>query len=137
MSAAAAACIFCKIIKGDIPSFKLFESDKVFAFLDIQPLSKGHALVIPKTHGAKLVDIPDDELAELLPVAKKLAVASGAIDFNVLQNNGRIAHQLVDHVHVHMIPKPNEEEGLVVGWPAKATDMKALEEIFKELKSKM
>jgi diadenosine tetraphosphate (Ap4A) HIT family hydrolase len=55
--------------------------------------------VIPKHHGAKLTDIPDDSLAELLPVAKKIAAASGVADFNILQNNGRIAHQIVDHVH--------------------------------------
>lgn len=98
---------------------KLFESDKTYAFLDINPLSRGHAvrihstrashlinsanvivqLVIPKHHGEKLTDIPDDCLAELLPVAKKIASAVGAKDFNILQNNGRIAHQEVDHVH--------------------------------------
>ncbi|GAW24987.1 hypothetical protein ANO14919_145850 [Xylariales sp. No.14919] len=98
-----AACIFCRIIKGEIPSFKLFESEKTLAFLDIGPLSKGHALVIPKFHGAKLTDIPDDHLAEILPVAKKLVSATGATDYNILQNNGRIAHQIVDHVHFHMV----------------------------------
>ncbi|CCX16544.1 HIT-like domain-containing protein [Pyronema domesticum] len=133
----SAACIFCKIIKGDIPCFKLYESAKVLAFLDIQPLSKGHALVIPKTHGEKLHDVPDDELAELLPIAKKLALAVGAVDYNILQNNGRIAHQEVDHVHVHMIPKPNETEGLTVGWPAQQTDMAKLKALLEELKPKM
>ncbi|KAK6360751.1 Adenosine 5'-monophosphoramidase [Orbilia blumenaviensis] len=132
-----AACIFCRIIKGEIPSFKLYDSPKVYAFLDIQPLSKGHALVIPKTHGEKLIDVPDDELAEMLPVAKKLALAVGVKDFNILQNNGRIAHQVVDHVHVHMIPKPNETEGLGVGWPAKQADMDELKAYYEELKSKM
>ncbi|KAJ5949368.1 hypothetical protein N7454_000952 [Penicillium verhagenii] len=133
----SAACIFCKIIKGDIPSFKLFESDKVFAFLDIQPLSRGHALVIPKFHGAKLTDIPDEDLLEILPVAKKIAKASGATDFNILQNNGRIAHQVVDHVHFHMIPKPNEQEGMSIGWPTQATDMDKLKALHEELKAKM
>ncbi|KAL2009769.1 hypothetical protein VTN00DRAFT_5576 [Thermoascus crustaceus] len=133
----SAACVFCKIIKGDIPSFKLFESDKVLAFLDIQPLSRGHALVIPKFHGAKLTDIPDEDLTEILPVAKKLAKAVGAENYNILQNNGRPAHQVVDHVHFHMIPKPNEAEGLGVGWPAQATDMEKLKELHAELKSKM
>lgn len=131
------ACIFCKIIKGEIPSFKLFESDKVFAFLDIQPLSRGHALVIPKFHGVKLTDIPDDYLTELLPVAKKIAVATGTEDFNILQNNGRVAHQQVDHVHFHVIPKPNETEGLGIKWPQQATDMDKLKALFEELKSKM
>ncbi|EPS33238.1 hypothetical protein PDE_08200 [Penicillium oxalicum 114-2] len=137
MSSSSAACIFCKIIKGDIPSFKLFESDKVFAFLDIQPLSRGHALVIPKYHGAKLTDIPDDDLLEVLPVAKKIALASGATDFNILQNNGRIAHQVVDHVHFHMIPKPNEKEGLGIQWPTKETEMDKLKALHEEILSKM
>ncbi|KAL5355188.1 HIT-like domain-containing protein [Aspergillus floccosus] len=135
--ASSAACIFCKIIKGDIPCFKLFESDKVLAFLDIQPLSRGHALVIPKFHGAKLTDIPDEDLTEILPVAKKLAQATGAGDFNILQNNGRIAHQVVDHVHFHMIPKPNEPEGLTIGWPTQETNMDKLKALHEELKAKM
>ncbi|TVY20007.1 Hit family protein 1 [Lachnellula arida] len=135
--ASSAACIFCKIVKGDIPSFKLFESDKVFAFLDINPLSKGHALVIPKHHGAKLSDIPDDSLAALLPVVKKLVLATGAEDYNVLQNNGRIAHQEVDHVHFHMIPKPNEKEGMGISWPQQKTDMDGLKVLLAEIKSKM
>ncbi|KAJ5898781.1 hit family protein 1 [Penicillium taxi] len=133
----SASCIFCKIIKGDIPSFKLFESDKVFAFLDIQPLSRGHALVIPKFHGEKLIDIPDEDLVEILPLVKKIAKAFGAQDFNVLQNNGRIANQAVDHVHFHMIPKPNEKDGLTLGWPARATDMEKLKILHEEIKAKM
>ncbi|KAF7125191.1 hypothetical protein CNMCM5793_001300 [Aspergillus hiratsukae] len=133
----SAACIFCKIIKGDIPSFKVFESDKVFAFLDIQPLSRGHALVIPKFHGAKLTDIPDEYLSEVMPVAKQIAKASGAEDYNILQNNGRSAHQVVDHVHFHMIPKPNETEGLGIAWPAQPTDMDKLKALHEEIKSKM
>ncbi|KAI1080296.1 HIT domain-containing protein [Whalleya microplaca] len=137
MTSKMAACIFCKIIKGEIPSFKLFESDKTLAFLDIGPLSRGHALVIPKFHGEKLSDIPDEHLSEILPVAKKLVTATGATNYNILQNNGRIAHQEVDHVHFHMIPKPNEEQGLVVGWPQQKTDMDALKALFEEIKAKM
>ncbi|KAK1584748.1 HIT domain-containing protein [Colletotrichum navitas] len=137
MTSSLASCIFCKIIKGEIPCFKLFESDKTLAFLDINPLSRGHALVIPKYHGAKLSDIPDEHLGEILPVAKKLIAATGATDYNILQNNGRIAHQLVDHVHFHMIPKPNETEGLGVGWPQQQTDMDKLKALFEDIKSKM
>ncbi|KAI1424254.1 HIT-like domain-containing protein [Xylaria sp. FL1777] len=127
-----AACIFCRIIKGEIPCFKLFESEKTLAFLDIGPLSKGHALVIPKFHGAKLTDIPDDHLSEILPVAKKLVTATGATNYNILQNNGRIAHQVVDH-----IPKPNEQEGLGIGWPTKEANMEELSKYLEEVKSKM
>lgn len=135
--ASTASCIFCKIIKGEIPCFKLFESDKTLAFLDISPLSRGHALVIPKFHGAKLMDVPDEHLGEILPVVKKLVQASGAENYNLLQNNGRIAHQVVDHVHFHMIPKPSEAQGLGVGWPQQPTDMDALKALFEELKAKM
>ncbi|KAM5341649.1 hypothetical protein ACJ41O_014680 [Fusarium nematophilum] len=132
-----AACIFCRIIKGEIPSFKLFESDKTLAFLDIGPLSQGHALVIPKFHGAKLADIPDEHLTEILPVVKKLVNATGATDYNILQNNGKIAHQEVDHVHFHMIPKPNETEGLGIGWPTQSPDMDKLKALYEEIKSKI
>jgi diadenosine tetraphosphate (Ap4A) HIT family hydrolase len=119
------SCIFCRIIKGEIPSFKIVETAKrhyflerksnnaSYAFLDIQPLSRGHALVIPKEHGAKFHDLSDETLADLLPVAKKVALALGIKDYNLLQNNGtsncdgklikgRIAHQVVDHVHFHV-----------------------------------
>ncbi|KAF2096488.1 HIT-like protein [Rhizodiscina lignyota] len=132
-----AACIFCKIIKGEIPSMKLFESEKTLAFLDIGPLSYGHSLIIPKYHGAKLTDIPDDQLSEIMTVTKKIASASGAENYNILQNNGRAAHQEVDHVHFHMIPKPNAEEGLVIGWPAKKGDMERLKSLCEEIKAKM
>ncbi|KNC76451.1 hypothetical protein SARC_11052, partial [Sphaeroforma arctica JP610] len=71
---------------------------------------QGHILVIPKYCGERLHDIPDNYLADLLPVAKRVAVASGVTDYNILQNNGAIAHQVVKHVHVHMIPKPNDTE---------------------------
>jgi len=131
------SCIFCRIIKGEIPSFKLFESEKTLAFLDIGALSKGHALVIPKYHGAKLADIPDDQLSEILPVLKKIVNATGAENYNILQNNGTLAHQEVHHVHFHMIPKPNEKEGLGIGWPATQPDMDKLKALHEEIKSKM
>ncbi|KAK9479143.1 HIT-like domain-containing protein [Lipomyces japonicus] len=125
------SCIFCRIIKGEIPSYKVFESSKVYAFLDINPLSEGHTLVIPKYHAAKVHELPDDYLAEILPAAKKIALALGAtpddtFQYNLLQNNGALAHQVVPHVHFHVIPKPNEDEGLGVGWPQKESNFDAL-----------
>ncbi|KAF9166720.1 Adenosine 5'-monophosphoramidase [Actinomortierella ambigua] len=130
-------CLFCKIIQGKIPSYSLVETEKSFSFLDIGPLSEGHALVIPKYHGAKLHDIPDDYLTDTLIVAKKIAKALGATDYNILQNNGRIAHQLVDHVHFHIIPKPKESEGLVMEWDAKGTDHEELKKLHAVVKSKL
>ncbi|KAH9948258.1 HIT-like domain-containing protein [Amylocystis lapponica] len=133
-----ATCLFCKIIKGEIPSFKLIETETTFSFLDIGPLSRGHALVIPKYHAAKMHELPDESLADILVVAKKIALAVGVENYNVLQNNGRIAHQLVDHVHFHVIPKPSasDEEGLVIGWPAKETAKDDLTKLQKELEAK-
>ncbi|KOS13961.1 hit-like protein [Malassezia pachydermatis] len=113
-----ANCIFCKIIDGKIPSMKLLESDKSFAFVDIGPCSPGHSLIIPKYHAAKMHELPDDSLQDILPMAKKVAIATGASEYNILQNNGRLAHQVVDHVHFHVIPKPSQDKGLVVGWPS-------------------
>lgn len=131
------SCIFCRIIKGEIPCFKLYESDKTLAFLDINPLSRGHALVVPKFHGEKLLDIPDDSLSEILPVVKRLVSATGAENYNVLQNNGKLAHQEVGHVHFHMIPKPDAIQGLGVGWPQQVTEMDKLKSLYEEIKHKM
>ncbi|KAG6866177.1 hypothetical protein C0991_007727 [Blastosporella zonata] len=120
---------------GDIPSFKLIETDLSLAFLDIGPLSKGHALVIPKYHAAKLHELPDEHLTDVLPIAKKIALAQGLVDYNILQNNGRIAHQEVDHVHFHVIPKPSVEQGLIVGWPVQSAEMSDLKKYAEELAS--
>jgi len=135
----AAACIFCKIIKGDIPSFKLIETTLSYAFLDIGPLSRGHALIIPKFHAEKMHELADEYLADALPIAKKIAIAQGAENYNILQNNGRIAHQFVDHVHFHVIPKPSEsdKEGLVVGWPQQEISKDDLATICAELKARL
>jgi diadenosine tetraphosphate (Ap4A) HIT family hydrolase len=73
----------------------------------------------------------------VLSVTKRIAVAQGIKDYNILQNNGRIAHQEVDHVHFHLIPKPNEQEGLGVQWPTQKADMGELNKLLEEIKSKM
>ncbi|KAK9760015.1 Adenosine 5'-monophosphoramidase [Basidiobolus ranarum] len=112
-------CIFCKIIRGEIPSCKVAETELSYAFMDIQPLSEGHTLIIPKYHSKFVHEVPEEHLADILPLAKKIALAIGAENYNILQNNGSLAHQVVPHVHFHVIPKPNATEGLGVGWPAK------------------
>jgi len=137
--ASLASCIFCKIIKGEIPSFKLIETPMSYSFLDIGPLSKGHSLVIPKAHAEKLHELSDESLQDLLVIAKKIAIAIGCENYNILQNNGRIAHQEVDHVHFHVIPKPaaSDTEGLVIGWPQHKPTMDELKALAEELKSKL
>lgn len=116
--------LFTRIIRGEIPAFKIYEDDLVFAFLDIHPTAPGHALVIPKEPAVTLDALSDASAAALgraLPrICRAVMKATGTHAFNILQNNGPEAHQAVPHVHFHIIPKPNEHQGLGVGWPAKA-----------------
>ena len=118
--------VFSKILRGEIPAHKLYEDEQVLAFLDIAPLSPGHAVVIPKEPAVTLDQLSDDAAAALGRVLPRLCRALQAIpgtkDYNVLQNNGRLAHQAVDHVHFHIIPKPNDAQGLGVKWPAGSLD---------------
>ena len=119
--------IFTKIIAGEIPCFRVYEDDKVLAFLDINPLSRGHTLVIPK-EPAETVDQLSDESAaaigRVLPrISRAILQATGATAFNVLQNNGSAAHQEVMHVHFHIIPKHADGSGLGVRWPAQPLNM--------------
>jgi histidine triad (HIT) family protein len=112
--------IFSKILRGEIPCHKVYEDDLVFAFLDIGPLSQGHTLVIPKEPAATLDALSDESAAAIGRVLPRLCravmKATGTQDFNVLQNNGAPAHQAVFHVHFHIIPKPNPNSGLGIGW---------------------
>ena len=102
-------CIFCAIAAGEIPSFKIYEDDLVLAYLDINPFSEGHTLVIPKAHASCLADADDALLAGLIARVKKVAVhlksALGADGFNILQNNGAAAGQTVNHLHFHIVPR--------------------------------
>jgi len=102
-------CIFCKIIDGKIPSAKVYEDDKVISFLDIMPANKGHCLVVPKKHYETLLDIPNEDLANLIKttkrVAKALSLSIGNGSYNVVMNNGKVAGQLVAHAHIHIIPR--------------------------------
>ncbi len=102
-------CIFCKIIKGEIPSSKIYENDKVFCFLDIMPVNKGHTLVIPKKHYETILDIPEDLLKEVITVTKKVskAVKQGtkADGISIGQSNFKAGGQVVPHLHFHIIPR--------------------------------
>jgi histidine triad (HIT) family protein len=118
--------IFTKILRGEIPCHKLYEDEHVFAFLDIAPLSPGHALVIPKEPAVTLDELSDESAAAIgrvLPrLCRALREATGTAAYNVLQNNGSAAHQAVMHVHFHIIPKPAEAQGLGIRWPAGKLD---------------
>lgn len=118
--------IFTKIIKGEIPCHKVHEDEHTFAFLDINPLSPGHTLLIPKQQVRTLGELPDEAAAAIgraLPrLCRAVTQATGIADYNILQNNGELAHQAVPHVHFHIIPKPDTKSGLGVGWPANKLD---------------
>ena len=112
--------IFGKILRGEIPCHKVYEDERVLAFLDVGPLSRGHTLVIPKEAAATLDALSDESAAALgraLPrLCRAVMKATGCADYNVLQNNGAPAHQAVFHVHFHIIPRPDESHGLELGW---------------------
>jgi histidine triad (HIT) family protein len=112
------SCPFCKIVRGEIPSAKILETDDALAILDINPVNLGHVLLIPKTHHANLIELPESlaaHVGSLLPrLCKAVQAATGADGFNVIVNNGRAAGQTVDHGHWHIIPRFDDDP---VNWP--------------------
>jgi histidine triad (HIT) family protein len=106
-------CIFCKIVSGDIPSHKIDEDERTIAFMDINPWTKGHALVIPKEHSRNVYDIAEDDLAACAATAKR--VATRARDrlhcegVNLVQSSEPVAMQTVFHYHVHVIPRYSDD----------------------------
>ena len=114
--------IFTKILRGEIPCHRVYEDEHVLAFLDVNPLSRGHTLVIPKEAAETIDRLSDDAAAAIGRVLPRLAraviAATGATAYNVLQNNGIAAHQAVFHVHFHIIPKLDDGSGLGIGWKA-------------------
>lgn len=119
-------CIFCKIAAGEIPSATLYEDDDFRVILDIEPASKGHALILPKEHYANLYELDDELASKALVLAKKmitkLTEVLGCDGYNVLQNNGPAAGQTVFHFHMHLIPRYNDDT-VKIGWKlGKLTD---------------
>ena len=102
-------CIFCKIINGKIPAAKVYEDGSIVSFLDIMPANKGHCLVVPKNHAASLMEMDEEDLIAAMKAAKKVAralsLSFGNGSFNIVMNNGKEAGQLVNHAHIHLIPR--------------------------------
>ncbi len=105
----ASKCLFCRIIKGEIPCSKVYEDENSIAFLDISPVNKGHVLVLPKSHFETIIDISDDALCAVSKASKKVAAAvqkaTGCDGISILQSNLQAAGQAIDHYHVHVIPR--------------------------------
>ena len=129
-------CIFCKIAAGEIPSTTIYEDEDFRVILDIEPASKGHALILPKEHYANLYELDDALAAKALVVAKKVITQMtevlGCDGYNVLQNNGTAAGQTVFHFHMHLIPR-YKEDNVKIGWKlGKLTD-----EVRQEIVAKL
>ena len=131
--------IFSKIIRGEIPCHKVYEDEQVFAFLDINPLSAGHTLVIPKEPAATLDSLSDESAAALgrvLPrICRAVIEVTGIREYNVLENNGSGAHQAISHVHFHIIPKPNGAAGLGIHWPMQPVEHGAAATLATKLRA--
>jgi len=127
-------CVFCAIAAGEIPSFKVYEDELVYAFLDINPMSLGHVLVVPKAHSADLLETDDAVLADVIVrvknVARHVVGTLGCDGFNLLQNNGAAAGQTVRHIHFHIIPRKNGEP---LVFDSKPGDMEALKTLGEKL----
>jgi histidine triad (HIT) family protein len=108
-------CLFCKIIAGEIPSEKVYEDDTIFAFLDVNPASKGHTLVAPKKHFSRFTDMDAENVASLFEAARKITAALEnallAEGSNIGINDGEVAGQEIPHVHVHVIPRRKGDGG--------------------------
>jgi histidine triad (HIT) family protein len=130
--------IFSRILRGEISCHRVYEDDKVLAFLDVGPLSRGHTLVIPKEAAATLDALSDESAAAIGRVLPRLSravlAATGATAYNVLQNNGTAAHQAVFHVHFHIIPK-YPDAGLGIGWKGESLDAKEGGELAEKIRA--
>lgn len=123
-------CVFCEIIKGNIPSAKVYEDDKTLAILDISQTTKGHTLVLPKQHYENLLEIPAEELAEMIVKVQKIAANNvtklGAKGFNLLVNTGAVAGQSVPHLHFHIIPRYDENDSIEISFKENSFDLQAI-----------
>lgn len=126
-------CLFCKIVAGEIPSTKVYEDDKTYAYMDIAPGSDGHLLVVPKVHSADILEIEAEDLSALYLSAQKLArrliEVLDADGVNVLNNCGSAAWQTVFHTHVHVIPRYAGRDTLQLPWTPVEGDLAAIQEL--------
>lgn len=134
-------CIFCKIINGEIPSAKVYEDEDVLAFLDISQVTKGHTLIIPKTHTKNIYETPESVASTLFArvpaVANGIKEAYNPFGINILSNTGEAAGQSVFHLHIHLIPRYGEGDGFNPNWETHSDDYSKddLSEISKRIKN--
>ncbi len=128
-------CIFCKIVKGEVPCQKIGENEHFLCFLDIKPVSKGHALVVPKRHFRDFTQFPEELATSYITFVKEMATkivsAVGADGFNLGMNNGEASGQIVMHQHTHIIPRFTDD-GLQ-SWPHRDASPEELEAVQREI----
>jgi len=133
-------CIFCKIAAGEVPCSKILEDDSAIAFLDIGPLAKGHTLLIPKDHYVTVDEMPPElagaVLKHLPTLVKAVKSATNCEGVNILQNNGRVAHQVIPHVHFHIIPRRAGDE-FHFNWPAGSYSEGEIEQLAQKIRENL
>ncbi len=132
-------CIFCQIVAGKVPCFKIYEDERTLAFADINPVTEGHTLVIPKAHAENLLDITPGDLAAVHQTAQKIARAQmaclKATGVTMVQLSGEGANQVVMHYHVHLIPRDRSKDGLdKFEWESKPGNMRSIERVAGKIK---
>jgi histidine triad (HIT) family protein len=130
-------CIFCKIVAGEIPAITVLDEDRVLAFMDINPASRGHMLVVPKNHAENIFEISEADLSAVMGAVKRCAgavkEALGAEGITVLQLNGAASDQLVLHLHVHIMPRWEKDGMSVSQWEMGKGDIKELQQIARKI----
>lgn len=131
-------CIFCKLANGDIPTNSIYEDNDFKVILDADPATKGHALILPKNHFANLIEADDEVLKKALPLAKKVAKNMmeklGCAGVNIVQNNGEAAGQTVHHLHIHVIPRYEDDpDKTICGWSHQKFTDEEIAEVVKKL----
>lgn len=133
-------CIFCKIVRNEVQSFKIYEDEKVVGVLDIMPASKGQILIIPKEHYENFYEVPDETILKMFSLSKLIGrifvETFKAKGFHIIVNNGQIAGQTQPHICVFVVPRYGSEQ-VVVGWQKNQADPKELEEIMKKFIEEM
>lgn len=135
-----ADCVFCKILKGEIPSICVYEDEQTFAFMDINPPNAGHVLVIPKFHAPNIFEIPENWLSACIVTARNVALAVRKVvtldGINILQANGEGAAQSVLHFHIHVMPRRKGDD-LKMNWELVAGDMDEVAAIGEKIRAEL
>ena len=134
-------CVFCRILKGEIPCTKVYEDEKVLAFLDIAPFNLGHTVIVPKHHEVSSTQLDAEYLSAMMTIAPRIGAAlirAGLGEgFNLVLNNGRVAGQMVPHVHLHVVPRRADDQVVFTAPGTKYDSPSAMEEVASQLRDSL